>query len=60
MPECTYCKHVYANPCNGEQPECENRKWLEAKAAKAAQAAEPKEARVPLEQKPKVPRVPLQ
>ena len=28
---CTHCGHVYLKPCDGSNPECENKKWIDAK-----------------------------
>lgn len=29
---CTHCGHAYIRPCDGSNPECENKKHIDAKA----------------------------
>lgn len=57
--DCTYCAHRYANPCDGEDPTCGNKLFIDGKVP----GVEPREdkpataERVPL--KPKRERVKL-
>jgi hypothetical protein len=31
---CTWCEHVYIYPCNGEDPQCMNNKWVRERQGK--------------------------
>lgn len=30
MPACSYCAHSYTRPCEGKDPKCANKRWLDA------------------------------
>lgn len=66
---CSYCNHVYANPCDGEDGKCQNKLFIDGKLPGISPPAagnkhpvedKPKRERVPLIPKPKRERVALE
>jgi hypothetical protein len=51
---CSYCTHVYANPCDGKDETCSNKKFIDGIPPGVQPQREeepPKKKRVPLKRK---------